>query len=389
MPVGYKPSVFVSSTCFDLGQIRTDIRELIQTFGLEPILSEYDSFPVSSDSDTISNCLQNVRDKADIFILIVGSRYGFQTDSGKSITNLEYLEAKKKGIPVYVFVNSNVMNILPIWKNNPDADFSSHVENKKVLEFVEQLANFKSNWVYKFDSAQEIKSALIQQIPYLFMDALVARKKLIENNIVLPQDKYPVSAANIVLDKPDCWEYLLFVELLKCYIENLSDKRFDLKYRISFNDVVSIDDVQEVMGWISGQMDELLKLIRVSTILISEAAVDALGAPGVAGDYEKIQHVCQRFIEVYSRLIDWKLAFSTLKVDKEFDKILEMASCFADTPLTEIEDYSDHIYKHLHDAINNLSSKEEPIKLDFTLIFNAPDMTSYKEELDRLEHKYL
>jgi hypothetical protein len=70
-----------------------------------------------------------VREKADIFILIVGKRYGHQTGNGKSITNLEYLEAKKKGIPVYVFVNSDVMSILPLWKNNPYADFSTHVEN--------------------------------------------------------------------------------------------------------------------------------------------------------------------------------------------------------------------------------------------------------------------
>jgi hypothetical protein len=40
--------------------------------------------------------------KADIFILIVVKRYGHQTGDGKSITSLEYLEAKKKGIPVYV-----------------------------------------------------------------------------------------------------------------------------------------------------------------------------------------------------------------------------------------------------------------------------------------------
>jgi hypothetical protein len=388
MPVGYKPSIFVSSTCFDLGQIRADIRELIQTFGLDPVLSEYDSFPVSSDSDAIANCLKNVKEKADIFILIVGSRYGFQTENGQSITNLEYLEAKKKGIPVYVFVNSDVMNILPIWKNNPDANFSSHVENEKVLEFVEQLAHFKSNWVYKFDSAKEIKSALIQQIPYLFMDALVARTKLTKNNFVLPLDKYPVEAANIVLDKPEFWEYKLFVELLNSYMEVLSDKRFDLKYGISFNKTIEIDDVSEVKDWISNQINELLNLVRISTVLINEAAKDAFGEPGVAGEYDRIQHVCQRFIEVYSRMIDWKLSFSTLKVDQEFDHILNMASCFADNPLSEIENYCSRTYEYLYEAISKLSSGNENVTLDFSFTFDAPDMTNYEKESDRLFHKY-
>ncbi|ASP49458.1 DUF4062 domain-containing protein [Cognaticolwellia beringensis] len=388
MPVGYKPSVFVSSTCFDLGQVRADIRELIETFGLDPVLSEYDSFPVSSSNDTIANCLQNVRDKADIFILIVGSRYGYQTENGQSITNLEYLEAKKKGIPVYVFINSDVMNILPIWKNSPEADFSSHVENKKVLEFVEQLTHFSSNWVYKFDSAKEIKSALTQQIPYLFMDALVARTKLTKNNLILPQNKYSVEAANIILDKPDFWEYKLFVELLNSYMQDLADKRFDLKYGISFNNNVVIDDVSEVMDWIGNQTDELINLIGISTILINEAAANAFGEPGVAGEHDKIQHVCQRFIEVYSRLIDWKLAFLTLKVEEEFDQILKMASCFADGPLSEIEDYCSRTYKYLYEAINEVSLGNKSVKLDFSFTFESPEMSGYKKEFDRLNHKY-
>lgn len=53
-----KPSIFVSSTCYDLKQIRRDIREFIEAdLGYEAILSEYDSFPIDPDKDTINNCL--------------------------------------------------------------------------------------------------------------------------------------------------------------------------------------------------------------------------------------------------------------------------------------------------------------------------------------------
>ena len=42
-----KPSIFVSSTCYDLKQIRQDIREFIEAdLGYEAILSEYDSLMV-------------------------------------------------------------------------------------------------------------------------------------------------------------------------------------------------------------------------------------------------------------------------------------------------------------------------------------------------------
>lgn len=389
MPVGYKPTVFVSSTCFDLGQVRADIRELIQTFGLEPVLSEYDSFPVSPDMDTISNCLMNVREKADIFILIVGARYGFQTENGKSITNLEYLEAKKKGIPIYVFVNSSIMNILPIWKNNPSADFSSHVENQKVLEFVENVSHFKSNWVYKFDTAQDIKSALLQQIPYLFMDSLESRRKLKGNDLKLPENKYPAIAAKLVIEKPDVWEYLLFAELCKSYIDDLKYKKFDLEYGISFNDVVSIEKPSDVFSWISSHNSEMLKLIRITTTLINSAATKSLGEPGVEGDYQKIQHVSQRLIEVYEQIINWKLSFTTLEVDEEFEPILTVLSGFADDSLFKIEEFVHRLYTEIPVAIQAIGTSDERVTLDFTFVLESPDVDSFDKELDRLGKLYI
>ncbi|HAS8543022.1 TPA: DUF4062 domain-containing protein [Vibrio vulnificus] len=389
MPVGYKPTVFVSSTCFDLGQVRSDIRDLIYTFGLEPILSEYDSFPVSPDTDTISNCLRNVREKADIFVLIIGGRYGFQTENGKSITNLEYLEAKKKGIPIYVFVNSSIMNILPIWKNNPDADFSSHVENQKVFEFVESVSHFKSNWVYKFDSASEIKSALLQQVPYLFMDSLEARKKLKDNEVNLPSDLYPPKAARLVIEKPDGWEHLLFAFLCKAYLERLEHKKFDLEYGISFNDVVVIEEPQDVFDWITVHNNEMLKLIRLTTTLVNEAAMKSFGEPGEEGDYRKIQHVCQRLLEVYEQIINWKLSFTTLDVNEDFEPILKVLSGFADDPLAKIEQFINRVSVEIPKALESIGHSDEHVTLNFTFVLESPDVDSFNRELEKIGRLYL
>lgn len=41
------PTVFVSSTCFDLSQVRHDMKQFIETIGYEPLLSEFDSFGYS------------------------------------------------------------------------------------------------------------------------------------------------------------------------------------------------------------------------------------------------------------------------------------------------------------------------------------------------------
>ena len=114
--LAHRPAVFVSSTCYDLKQIRQNIRDFIEDdLGYEAVLSEYDTFPIDPDMDTVNNCLRVVEERANIMVLIVGGRYGYITNHGeKSITNLEYLRAKMKGIPIFVFIDQSILNILPI-----------------------------------------------------------------------------------------------------------------------------------------------------------------------------------------------------------------------------------------------------------------------------------
>ena len=94
------------------------------------MLSEYSTFPLDPNIGTLNNCLQVVDERADIFILVVGCRYGSVTETGRSITNMEYLKAKAKGIPIYAFVDKKILSVLSLWKDNPNADFRSTVDTQ-------------------------------------------------------------------------------------------------------------------------------------------------------------------------------------------------------------------------------------------------------------------
>ena len=160
-----KPVVFVSSTCYDLKQIRTDMKEFLEgNYGFEAMLSEFDSFPVDPCVGTFENCLNNVDQCADVFVLIIGTRYGYVLDNGKSVTNLEYLHAKAKGIPMYVFVSKQIYNTLPIWRSNKNGDFSSVVDNSKIFEFVASIYDECKQWIYTYDNVQDIKMTLKNQL---------------------------------------------------------------------------------------------------------------------------------------------------------------------------------------------------------------------------------
>ena len=90
--IRHKPVVFVSSTCYDLKQVREDLKDFFEeNYGFQTMLSEFDSFPIDPCKGTFENCIENVDKAADVFVLIIGNRYGYVMESGKSITNLEYL----------------------------------------------------------------------------------------------------------------------------------------------------------------------------------------------------------------------------------------------------------------------------------------------------------
>ena len=87
----------ISSTFYDLRQIRDDLRQFIEGVGYRPLLSEHASFPIDPDATTIENCRRRVEQDADILVLVIGGRYGsIDATPNKSVTNLEYTSARHK-----------------------------------------------------------------------------------------------------------------------------------------------------------------------------------------------------------------------------------------------------------------------------------------------------
>lgn len=150
------PTVFLSSTYYDLQQVRADLVCFIQeTLGYRCLASEVSSFPIDPDVDTVENCQRRVDQDADALVLVVGGRYGtIPETSNRSVTNLEYLVARAKGIPIYVFVKADILSMLSLWKDNKDVDFSSVVDNPRLFDFISEIRGPHSVWMQPFSTAQ-------------------------------------------------------------------------------------------------------------------------------------------------------------------------------------------------------------------------------------------
>lgn len=377
-----KPVAFVSSTCYDLKQIRADMKEFFESsYGFEAMLSEFDSFPIDPCVGTFENCLSNVDQCADLFVLIVGNRYGYVLESGKSITNLEYLHAKAKGIPMYIFVSKQIYSTLPIWRANKNGDFSSIVDSPKIFEFVASIYDECKQWIYTYDNVQDIKMTLKNQLGLIFSDGLKFKSITIDSrNSVLKHD-LPSGAVRMVIEKPFAWEHKFLAYVLKDEFDSLQRRKWDLKFGI-FDGDVSVKKPQELVDDVSERLNGILKIIDVLGTLINKTIHEAIGEPGVPSDLEMMIYFSKRLAATYEHLVGWSLYFKSLQADEIFETLLNLIYDLPKSALKSIDDFVENLYKQITDIPDMDDGVERNINLNITL--DKSNLDEINVELHRL-----
>ena len=181
-----KPRVFISSTYYDLKHIRASLDLFVDSLGFEPVLSEKGDIAYTHDRALDESCYREA-ENSDIFVLIVGGRYGSEASGGEkkpnraffdryeSITKKEYESAVSRDIPVYVLIEKGVNSEYQTFLRNKDkADISyAHVESVNVFHLIENiLSRPRNNPVQTFEKFIEIETWLREQWAGLFRELL-------------------------------------------------------------------------------------------------------------------------------------------------------------------------------------------------------------------------
>lgn len=124
MTLGNK--VFVSSTCYDLIDLRADVQHSLRNMGLVPVLSDNSTsdFEMATNKNSIETCLVNV-DACDYTIFILSQRYGPTLEKyghpGLSATHAEYRRAVEKDKSIYFYIRDRLLAEYHVWKKNPNS----------------------------------------------------------------------------------------------------------------------------------------------------------------------------------------------------------------------------------------------------------------------------
>jgi hypothetical protein len=180
--------VFVSSTCYDLVDLRTELYEDIRDLGVECIFSDFidSGFKVPKDAKTnsIEACLVNLRD-VDIVIVILSQRYGPSLGpafKNLSATHCEYEEARRLNKNMLFYVRDSLVGDWNSWKRNGrkkkfEPLWAAKDDAAALFNFMDQLyatdgTPGANNWSIPFRTSFDLRKNIRHAIePAAFKDA--------------------------------------------------------------------------------------------------------------------------------------------------------------------------------------------------------------------------
>jgi len=231
-----QPKVFISSTIIDLPNERRAAYNAVTKTGAFPVMSEITI--EAQNADSLTTCLNKVKE-SDIYVLILGGRYGWQPDGKESITELEFQMAKNCKIPILVFNTTY-----------PKDDLQTQFENR-VEEF-----RFRKTVNDAFELETEIEKSLKVEIEKK-QNALFNNSEPVYSNLV--KIKFPQNVYYAELDinkkeitafnkrqgynyrrKPSLFDYAVSALYMKDILFP-HDWVLDGKYVLSFHDLQNPD----------------------------------------------------------------------------------------------------------------------------------------------------
>jgi hypothetical protein len=170
------PRVFISSTFYDLRHIREALRNFVATLGFVPVLSEEGAVFYDPNVDAADACLTEVG-SCQLYVLIIGGRYGSEHLQGDSVTRAEYHAAVKRKIPTFTLVEAGTLADYRLYEHNKhaqsevDADRIAYpnADDIRIFEFISEVGEaLVNNAFVPFNHYDDIERYLRKQWAGMF-----------------------------------------------------------------------------------------------------------------------------------------------------------------------------------------------------------------------------
>lgn len=364
-----KINIFISSTCKDLHQDRLVLKNGIENLGHNVILSESFTFPIEPTKNTIDNCIDIVRNEADILILLIKDNYGYIVpETGRSVTHMELQTAQDKGIPIYTFTNSETLRqkVLLEGQLNEDSEFL------KVCKFIDEVRQERSLWNFEYSGVDDILNTIKTQLSILMKHSLTTRNKVdaIDKKWVFPH--ITPEAYRLLVYKEKNYVEQFFFQVMKDEMGRYVDLKLDYKYSHLLNASYKQKSLSEFVRWIKDIFDELAFYLK-SEIRLENAFFDSYKKDD--SDFRQLYYVAKRFANRYADMLELGIHLKSEYVYPEYASIQGRIMGMVDNAISQLENLPqsalDAIDKNVKDEI--ASNSEIPANMEFPSIIDVSD----------------
>lgn len=356
----------ISSTFYDLQQVREDLRVFLEDhLGYRTLLSEHPSFPVNPSLDAIENCRERVSRDADVLVLVIGGRYGHVDDrTAKSVTNIEYLAAREKGIPVYAFVSAGILPLLQMYRDNPSANYSSAVDNPLVFDFIARVRDVDKVWTQGFTRAADIIEALRIQFAYEHTRGLLLAATFRESqHDIAWMNGWSAETVRIALERPFAWEWRLFASALRDALASHRKLRARHRSKKAFG---LGQDVSDPIAWMGARFSDARRFPSALEDVINSALPEAFGPSGQPGNRDLVLFAAETLGDIYREMLRWSERVRTANIHDCFSLAVALLGRFLDAAIEALEEFSDRLSQDLAEKLPR-AQRGEHVELSHTL----------------------
>ncbi len=202
----------------------------------------------------------------------------------------------------------------------------------------------------------------------------------------------------VLLALPVCWEFLHFAGQLLHERDSVEAKYRDHELRyapmsgevvvdgVTVNYIEHLDDAKTILQYINRRFNDAMSLARkMSDLFNDEAARErAFGAPGEKGDPERLTHLATRLNNVYEQFLDLAAGLRGASVPPKFQKLLELAARFTDSPVKEYRRFVDEYVAQANMLLEDYAAGR-PLCIEAHLVLSVSGevINDYQAELKR------
>ncbi len=269
----YTFPIFISSTDYNLKDLRAELARFLSELGYRPVLSSAEGFPDSSPIlEPWESCLP-VLDKCFVMVLVIDGQYGtglkwpnykdYFEEENFSPTHGEYVFAHKTRKRMLVFIRKSLMPHYQSYRVTMDTCKEDKVEARRILsptlppyvtfetlDFINKVKTTKPiPWINEFDDItsvkKEIQKKMLNELAELFLiknkhfETVIDSFNKVMDSLTLEEQRKALGKINATKEITDAVEKLegfkteleeTKTELEKAKTSNSKDKdKFEIK----------------------------------------------------------------------------------------------------------------------------------------------------------------